>query len=392
VLPATHAHFPCLDGLRAIAALSVLVHHVASQTGANTSTRLGAFTARMDIGVPIFFLLSGFLLYQPYVAARLDRRPIPDTARFWWRRFLRIMPAYWAALIVFMYVFRTFPVHSLAERISYFTLTQIYDRLHITGGIVQSWTLAIEISFYLFLPLLAFVVGKLLVAPANVLRAELFVVGGLFVFGWGFHIGTVALHEHATVTTQWLLSTLDLFALGMFLSVVYAWSVRRPTPSRVVKFVGDHPALWWVIAAALFFVVSTQLGLPKGPFVDFTRRQELVKTLFYELAAFFVLLPAVFGDQQHGWIRRGLQLRPVVWLGLVSYGIYLWHRDFLLWIDQHGGQDWVPSFRFASMLVMTLALTLPAAWLSYVLIERPLQRYRDRVPGRRSRTGGAPTA
>lgn len=385
-LPAAHAHFPCLDGLRAIAALSVVVHHVASQTGTNTSTRLGAFTARMDIGVSIFFLLSGFLLYQPYVAARLDGRPMPDGGRFLWRRFLRIMPAYWAALIVFMYGFRTFPVHSLAERISYFTLTQIYDRLHITGGIVQSWTLAIEVTFYLFLPFLAFVAGRWLVWSTNKVRAELCVVGGLFVFGWGFHIATVALHRHSTVSTQWLFSTLDMFALGMFLSVVYAWTTRQRSPPRVVVFVGDHPAPCWGVAAVLFVIVSTQLGMPRGYFVDLTRRQELLRSLFYESTAFFLLLPAVFGDQRRGWIRRGLQLRPVVWLGLVSYGIYLWHRDLLLWIDQHGGQDWIPHFRFLSMLVMTLTLTLPAAWLSYVLIERPLQRFRNRGLGRGRRS------
>jgi len=63
--------FPSFDGLRALAALSVLLHHVAFASGITTGSRFGPYTARFDVGVAVFFLISGFLLYRPFVAARL---------------------------------------------------------------------------------------------------------------------------------------------------------------------------------------------------------------------------------------------------------------------------------------------------------------------------------
>ena len=73
---APDGHFPCFDGLRALAALSIVLTHVAFASGANSPNILGVFFARMDGGVAVFFVLSGFLLYRPFVA-----RPPPRPAR-----------------------------------------------------------------------------------------------------------------------------------------------------------------------------------------------------------------------------------------------------------------------------------------------------------------------
>src|SRR5688572_7606459 len=90
--------FPCFDGLRAIAALSVLVTHVSFLTYANVEHPLGVFFARMDIGVAFFFLISGFLLYRPFAMAHLTASAGPAVRPFFRRRALRIFPAYWVAL------------------------------------------------------------------------------------------------------------------------------------------------------------------------------------------------------------------------------------------------------------------------------------------------------
>ena len=72
--------FPAFDGIRAVAALAVLTTHVAQANGTNTHSRIGAFTARLDVGVAVFFLISGFLLYRPFVVARLAGSPAPRAA------------------------------------------------------------------------------------------------------------------------------------------------------------------------------------------------------------------------------------------------------------------------------------------------------------------------
>lgn len=96
--PPGNPRFPLMDSMRAIAALSVLLTHVGFVSAATTSAAYGPYLARLGVGVTIFFLLSGFLLYRPFVSARLGERErprIPDYAR---RRVLRIIPAYWLAL------------------------------------------------------------------------------------------------------------------------------------------------------------------------------------------------------------------------------------------------------------------------------------------------------
>lgn len=97
--------FPCFDGLRALAALSIVVVHVSAYSGADGLSGFRDLLQRMDAGVAIFFVLSGFLLYRPFVAAHLHGRAQPATRPYLWRRFLRIYPAYLVVLTVVVYVF-----------------------------------------------------------------------------------------------------------------------------------------------------------------------------------------------------------------------------------------------------------------------------------------------
>ena len=131
--PPGNPRFPLMDSLRAIAALSVLVTHSGFLSGANLGTWYGDYTARLDVGVTIFFLLSGFLLYRPFVSARAGgaRRPrIPDYAR---RRLLRILPAYWLALTV-LAIWPGLPQMWEAHDWVYYGLVQVYFPDWTPGG------------------------------------------------------------------------------------------------------------------------------------------------------------------------------------------------------------------------------------------------------------------
>ena len=98
--PPGNPRFPLFDGMRAIAAGSILVTHVAAITSFNLLNPLGAYTARLNMGVAFFFVISGFLLYRPFLAARFAGRPPPRIRDYARRRVLRIVPAYWLALTV----------------------------------------------------------------------------------------------------------------------------------------------------------------------------------------------------------------------------------------------------------------------------------------------------
>src|SRR3954471_4935232 len=95
-----------MDSLRAIAAISVLTVHIALPSGLLDPGYGGRqFFGRLDVGVAIFFLISGFLLYRPFVRARAHGEPRPPTLAYLWRRALRIVPAYWLVLIVIALAF-----------------------------------------------------------------------------------------------------------------------------------------------------------------------------------------------------------------------------------------------------------------------------------------------
>jgi peptidoglycan/LPS O-acetylase OafA/YrhL len=99
--PPGNPRFPLFDSLRGIAVLAVVIFHVAFITGAlNVRVAGDVLGVLGDVGVVLFFVISGFLLYRPFVAARAHGRRPPDPVRYARRRALRIVPAYWVALTV----------------------------------------------------------------------------------------------------------------------------------------------------------------------------------------------------------------------------------------------------------------------------------------------------
>ena len=98
--PPGNPRFPLMDSMRAIAAIFVVATHASGISLFNSQNVLGAVTARMNVGVTVFFLISGFLLYRPFVRAAYHGIAPPRVGRFFRRRALRIVPAYWLALTV----------------------------------------------------------------------------------------------------------------------------------------------------------------------------------------------------------------------------------------------------------------------------------------------------
>ena len=134
--PPGNPRFPLFDSLRGLAALAIVLTHVGLGSGANYNAAYGVLLARLDIGVTLFFVLSGFLLYRPFVAARLENRPAPRLRDYARRRVLRIVPAYWLALTVLaIWPGLTFT----APRWVYYGFLQNYDFLWVGGYKESFW-------------------------------------------------------------------------------------------------------------------------------------------------------------------------------------------------------------------------------------------------------------
>jgi peptidoglycan/LPS O-acetylase OafA/YrhL len=387
---AGRAFFPTLDGYRAIAATAVVVLHASVISGfVFRNEDLGKYFSRLDIGVSIFFLISGFLMYRPLVLAHFQDRPRSSLRDYFVGRFLRIYPAYWVALIAVVWVFQQpgpkHQINDLGDFIAYFGLLQQYTAEHAYGGIQQAWTLCVEVAFYVFLPLWAFgiraVSGRVSRRAAGTsgrgaVRIELVGLVLLFATGIVYRMAVLTIEPTNAVEISWLPAFFDQFALGMLLAVVSAGRESGRMRVSIVDTVGRHPWCCWAVAAVAYVVVSQ--ALPVG-YPTFSRAEWLTWTLGYGCIAFALLLPAVFGDQRQGVLRRALCHPILVFLGLVSFGIYLWHE---LWLDRFFQSTELvpfdPGANVIAVFIFAMSLSIVAGYCSWKLVEQPVMRLRGR--------------
>ena len=381
--PPGNPRFPLFDGLRAAAALSIVALHSSGATFYSATGLLGPWTNSLDIGVAIFFIISGFLLYRPYVAARLHGARGPRTTTFYRRRILRIVPAYWFALTVLAVtgISRATPTDTLNDWPKYYFFLQSYSPS--AGGIGVAWSLCIEVSFYLVLPLYAWVMARFLTGRTmrRQLGVEMAVLLMLSLVSYPFWRGFA--HGETVIFLRWLPHYFYWFALGMGLALVSAWASQTGRlGNRVFTAIANHPGALW-LAALYLFVVLGLLTEPAPSIVTDTPTTAIIKWLLQPIIALLIVIPAVFTKPGYGLAGKLLSWKPVAWLGLISYGIYLWHLSVQYFIFDHG---WVfgpsPAQRTVVSLAMVLGITIPIAAFSYYVIEKPFLRFKDWRPRR----------
>ncbi|MEV6277258.1 acyltransferase [Nocardia sp. NPDC051832] len=371
---------PALEGMRGLAALGVLVTHVAFQTGATGMPVVGRVWERFDMAVAVFFALSGFLLWRPHAAAARGLGTAPSVGHYFRHRAARILPAYWAVVVAVLLLLPS-AADTAGWRVwfSNLALLQVFIPLTLTDGLTQMWSLSVEVAFYLVLPLLALALAWLRGAAAR-WRVPVLTVAALICLSWNFiPVPT----PDAINADNWLPAYLPWFAAGMVLAELV--DIRLSSgPARWVRVLGNQP-LMWAIALAAFLFSATNLGGPAG----LTRAepwQYAAKMALGMIIGFTLLAPLVLGERRHRW----LESRVAATLGRWSYGIFLWHLAVLsivfpvFGILPFGGN-------FAWVLLLTIAITLPVAAASYALIEDPVRRFaRDRDRAKAAAVGVQP--
>lgn len=381
---AERARFPLFDALRAIAALAVVVTHTAFVSGAVFVSSFKGALAHLNVGVTIFFLISGFLLYRPYVAARDAGRAAPSWRGYARRRFFRIAPAYWVALTALAVFPGLYGVFS-DDWWVYYGLLQpypIYDPVADcvlqaqTCGIAPTWSLSIEVAFYVALPVYAAVVGRLTAYrdPRGGMGADLWILGALAAASLGVRLWAI---DEPSV--GWLYSTIvtnfSWFAMGMALAILSVVVERRAGGALRLPSPTTLGALSWGAAAALFGLLSFRLLPPTAAPTALSRPQHVLEHLGLGAVAVLVLLPAVLGRGTSGLPGALLGNRVLSWLGKVSYGIFLWHFPIMFHLADEGASAWVPGGPFLSLTLTTLVVTVALAAASFYLVESPLMRW-----------------
>ena len=381
--PPGNPRFPLLDPLRAIAALFVVLTHTTQLGGFNAGELLGAWTARMDSGVAIFFVLSAFLLYRPFVRARLDGHPPVKVWRYARRRALRILPAYWVAVIALGLLD---PAHNPGlfgdQWWVYWGLLQSWSEDTIINGIGVAWSLSVEAAFYVLLPLYAGLMTRLLGKRDRdgQAKGELLILAGTAVLALAVRAIVVAVDPHGVFGNQ-LPGTWLWFTGGLVLAVASAWGVQ----SRPVRFATEHALVCWGLAFACLTLSAWAIGMPRDPFSpDISNLSLQLKHVLYAGMAFFLVAPMVFHDGRRSLPAMVLSTRVLAWLGLVSYGIFLYHQPFVFaFLDT---RVWPPVAGMVLYTALVIAAATACAAASYYLVERPLLRFKEPTGGARTRT------
>ena len=212
--------FPVLDGLRIVGALAVVTTHVAFQSGDSLNSPFAGLLFRLDAGVPLFFVISGFLLYRPHVLVALADRPPASTRRYFLHRALRILPPLLLAVVAAFLVFGTSQRVSAYDYFRVATLTQIYTPTPWVPGLTQMWSLSTEVAFYLLLPLLAWALARRTSTPQSWVSRTLRVLLSFTLVGAAW-VGWMQWHGGGMQGT-WLPASIGWFGWGMALAV---WNV-----------------------------------------------------------------------------------------------------------------------------------------------------------------------
>jgi peptidoglycan/LPS O-acetylase OafA/YrhL len=316
---------PSLDGLHAISISMVIAGHLAAEGYAPEFLKTYA-----SIGVRVFFVISGYLI-TAILLKEHDRTGTISLREFYIRRAYRIFPAaLFYMLIIFAVYWHTLRWYEMAA--SLFYLVNYSSRPYPVGHL---WSLSVEEQFYFLWPTVlrkwhahrvAIVLGVFAFVPVY--------NAALYYFKWIYRIGSV-----------WLPSVADGLAAGCLVAL---FATRWPRIPKVL----------------FAFLIVLMIAIPKFSGTSTSRT----------LLILFILNPlldaAIAGILIHVVQNpyRVLNIAPVVWLGQISYSLYLWQQPFV---------------NAASPMRFGILAALGMACFSYYLIERPLLRYRDaRVPAR----------
>lgn len=334
---------PDIDGLRAVAILAVIIFH--------------AFPALLPggfIGVDIFFVISGYLI-STIIFSNLAGDKF-SFSKFYARRVRRIFPALFVVLTTFFVIgwftlfgdeFQHFGKHLLAGSFffSNFALLQevgYFDTAAETKPLLHLWSLAIEEQFYIVWPLLMVLLWRI---P----RSIPWIVAGLFLLSFSYNIGTVNSHPslafYLPFSRFWELLSGSLLALYLY---------RRPPDARLLQSASSllASALGLLLLIAPMFLASNRIPFPGW-------------LALLPVAGACLVIIAGPATALNRWV---LSNRVAIWIGLISYPLYLWHWPILTFALIYGVGENATSTR-----LMLLLLSGALAWVTYYWVEKPVR-------------------
>ena len=406
----TKGNIYVLDGIRAIACLSVVMFHINLITTRDiplwvpqtAPSLLSALAFSGDTGVTLFFVLSGFLLFLPYARVLLfNEEAWPSTWQFYIRRILRILPVYYLSLIIIIFLFHPEYLRADHLRQLFLFLTMFMDSSATTYRQVNGpfWTLAVEWQFYLLLPWIALAMGWLIKHsfPKKRFLTLTLCLGLMALWGIGTRFLGIYLTDHPQANIilphaimQRVLpfiygppinglhgKFLEDFAVGMFVSSLFVVAQRLPKEHRF-HYIMEKSSPWLFLSAISFFITMAMWKLNTGQphiwggiFDELNGAYNVVGEFCFALSYGLFVTSIIFG---YAWLRRPFEWKPLRWIGILSYSIYMWHLLLLQNLTSKvvSHLPTMPNpFLYSVYWLGLFLIIVPLAFLFFTCIEKP---------------------
>lgn len=381
--PPDRVTLPALDSMRAVAAVAVLATHAAYWGGDYREPVWGTALARLDIGVAVFFVLSGFLLSRAWFNRQAQGLPRPSARGYLWRRALRIVPVYLLAVLAAYLLLPDNDNASTGEWLTSLLMLDLYLDDSLPAGLTQMWSLGTEVAFYVLLPLLMWRVTGSPVGtrPPDVSGgrrvALLITVLVALNVAWILDLAD-RLDSGDTMIQLWLPAYLTWFCVGMVMAHAHVHQ-GHSRAGRTLAQMGAYPGACWTAAVSLFVVACSPIA---GPYdlVPATQGAAMTKNLLYATVAGLVILPAAFAPPRSRYISA-LSVPALRHAGHLSYGIFCFHLVVLELVAEWRDIELFRG-RGLELFLITLVVTLLVSEVVYRLVERPVLRLKDMGPGR----------
>jgi peptidoglycan/LPS O-acetylase OafA/YrhL len=414
--PPRKTHLRGIEGMRAVAAGTIVLVHVwafssPSGTVPGAGDWRGNAISTLSVGVTLFFTLSGFLLYRPFAASIARAVPHMPISTYLRNRFLRIAPAYWTILLLAAVVLGSVGIRNSAGALEVGRLTDpsvlaqagllVYDYRpsQLLIGIGPAWSLAVEVVFYLALPILVLAAAalarrfelrrdRILVLLAPALLLLLLGLSGKAVAGIALPADPTAGYDanwHSVIERSFWAQA-DLFSFGMVVAVLFV-------EVEDGRFALPERWRWYAcgLAAAIFIPCAWTIHQGEQSYL----LQNTGEALAIALAFAALVLPAASGPGKErviGWLEGPF----LVAFGIASYSVFLWHVPVTDWLAAHD----LMLEGWGGLLVNTAIVGLLVGALSaltYRFVEKPgLRRKRSTQDpgtiGGRSLLAGSPQA
>jgi peptidoglycan/LPS O-acetylase OafA/YrhL len=368
---AKNSHVAVLDGLRGIAIAGVVWYHAWLVSKVPSLLSIGGWKVNLEplaragfMGVDLFFFVSGFCLFYPYARHLLDGKAAPTALDFAVRRIKKIVPSYLVALLAFSFLHRSW-FASTSQWLWNIAahLTFIHPLFSNTFGSISGpfWTLGIEVEFYLLFPLICWAVRRKpllaflgLCAIANVYRLLV------------AHFGDNTL----LYPVSQLPAVIDIFGAGMLAAYAIVYFGRYQIRRRA-RLAATVLAAWGFVA--LFFLLR-QLGDISAAAGD-GHQYPWVNAHRSEFAALFLVCGVCSAIALPAW--RNVVAHPaLVYLAGISYNLYLWHLEIIVWYDAHVAPlvQRVLAWPGVAQLLVPPLLSIFAAAIVTRVVEKPFLR------------------